>query len=183
MQNLLSSIKNIYSQTNVIKRESTLGYKYHHMLHIGILLIVLLTAQFVYAKNDSIVLNRESAELCLETASTLEEALNYLDQTVDMSLMSDIETLHDFSTALQKDIKMSTEKRFSILTSNTLERIGNFGLGKIPDVVDVLKTTGKLPSSFNLPATLGRRNLLPQFQDILAAARPILIRLPITLMG
>jgi len=130
------------------------------VLHAVISLVCFIIAQPVYAGNVSdlnvtVVVNREAAELCLETASTLEEAVNYIDRTAESNLISDIKALHDFSIALEKDIETSTGRSFAVLRSHTLEQIGSFGLGKLPDVVDALKKTGKLPSSFGLPATFG----------------------------
>ena len=42
-----------------------------------------------------------------------------------------------------------------LLRSHTVEQLGNWGLGKIPDLVGVLQKKGKLPGSFKLPATFG----------------------------
>ncbi|MBW2660522.1 MAG: hypothetical protein JRD93_00705 [Deltaproteobacteria bacterium] len=140
------------------------GYKYMRylkaMLYALMALVCFVIAERVHAGNvtdlnETLVVNRQAAELCLETASTLEEAFNYIDETDEINLMGNIKLLHDFSTALQKDIETSPAKGFTVLRSYTLEEIGKFGLGKMPGVVDVLKKTGKLPSSFNLPATFG----------------------------
>ena len=140
------------------------GYKYMRyrkaILYALMSLVCFVIAERVHAGNvadlnETVVVNRQAAELCLETASTLEEALNYIDETDEINLMGDIKVLHDFSTALQKDIETSPAKGFTILRSYTLEEIGKFGLEKMPGVVDVLKKTGELPSSFNLPATFG----------------------------
>ncbi len=49
---------------------------------------------------------------------------------------------------------MSKKGGFAILRSHTLEQIGKFGLGKMPDVVDALQKSGKLHSSFKLPPGL-----------------------------
>ena len=145
-------------------RDTGSHWRHHFGTPILVVLSFIMIAQSVHAVSENNLnhrmrVYRESAELCLETATTLEDALNYMDQTTESSLIGRIKTLHDFSSALEKDIQVSTEGGFTILRSHTLEQIGNFGLGEMANVVDVLKKTGRLPTSFNLPATFGAEEL------------------------
>lgn len=106
--------------------------------------------------DKKIIVESEAAELLLETSSTMEEVINhFLDEEDQDETIGNIKALHDFVIALQKDIEMSKEGKFTVLRSHTLEQVGRFGLGKMPDLVDFLKKKEILPSSFKLPPTFG----------------------------
>jgi hypothetical protein len=83
--------------------------------------------------NTPVFVNRHTAELCLETASTLEDAMNYLDKSTESHLINNISRLHDFTVALQKDIEMSMPGGPILWRSYTLEQVGKFGLGQMPN--------------------------------------------------
>jgi len=106
------------------------------------------------------VVNRQAVELCLETASTLESVIKYIDDTYKKNIASNINDLYGFIAALGNDISESRNRKFVFLRSNTVEQIGKFGLGKMPDFVDFLKDRKYLPQSFNLPATFGTEDFV-----------------------
>lgn len=133
-------------------------YKTKKLIILFSILLSLIFVMDLFAarvNNNFLLIPRQSAELCLQTASTLKIALNYLDEIPNIDLTNEIDTLDDFIMALRKDIESARDKRFALLSSHTLEQIGRFGLGKMPDVVNALKKAGKLPHSFKLPATFG----------------------------
>lgn len=103
-----------------------------------------------------ILVNRDTAEFLLETASTLEEAGNYINKSApEIKIADKLRDIYDFADAVQQDLEMSKGKKLTVLTSHTLEQIGRYGLSKTPQIVDMLKKYGKLPAGFNLPSTFG----------------------------
>ena len=107
-----------------------------------------------------VVVDRRAAELCLETASMLEEAANYLDKDLDSKLLGNVKVLNNFSVALEKDIEMMAGDKFAVLRSHTLEQFGKFGLSKMPDIVELAKAKKMLPSSFELAPSFGEEEFV-----------------------
>lgn len=109
----------------------------------------------------SLEVNKGAAEHCLETAAALEKTLNYLDKKYyksgaeESKLAGNIKDLYDFIDAFKKDIERSQNSKFTIMSSHTLEQLGKFGLGNMPEFVAYLQDKGHLSQSFKLPATFG----------------------------
>lgn len=122
-----------------------------------ILFPLVISAQNPFDSNDIIIIDRQEAALLLETASTLEKSLNYLDKNLNMNFNSNLKDLSDFVLSLEKDIgnKSSGNAWHVIIKSHTLEQFGNFGLSKLPDVVDFLIDKKVLPATYKLPPTFG----------------------------
>lgn len=109
--------------------------------------------------NSALQAYHEKVSLCLETAATLETVLNYLDESTETSDLKNLKSAHDFTVALRNDLAMSQKTGFTVLRSHTLEQIGNFGMERLPDIVEVLKKNGKLPKAFKLPPSFGAAEL------------------------
>lgn len=97
----------------------------------------------------------QQTDFMLESLSTLEKGLNYLDPLFDDETFGYLKDAYDFTDALRKDIETYGDQGFSPERSHTFEQSAKLVLGKVPDLVAYLQKTGKLSESFKLPATFG----------------------------
>jgi hypothetical protein len=65
----------------------------------------------------------------------------------------------DLIDAIGKDIEETSNERFVLLKSNTLEKVGQVGIENLPKTVVALKRSGILPKTFNLPGTFGAEDI------------------------
>jgi hypothetical protein len=81
-------------------------------------------------------------------------AVNLLYKLADRDIPPEIKFPLAFTSPIIQDMRAAQEGRYSLFTSQSLERVGQFGLKELPKIVDILKEQGKLSPSFNLPPAM-----------------------------
>jgi len=82
------------------------------------------------------------------------DATRLVYKLAEVEMPAEMKVPLSFAGPVLQDLRSAGEGRFHPLTSQSLERIGKFGMQELPKVVDVLKQQGKLPSSFSLSPVL-----------------------------
>jgi len=110
------------------------------------------------------------AEFRLETLQTnvdrFYDATKTLYKVANIELPAEMQVPLAFAAPVMGDIRSAGEGRFHPLTSQSLERIGKFGMGELPKIIATLETQGRLPTGY-----LARVNpFLAAAPDIVAGA-------------
>lgn len=93
------------------------------------------------------------------------DAASVLYSFSNKEMPDELKRVLNFTGPLLQDMRAVQEGQFHVLTSQTLERAGRFGMKELPTLVQHLKRAGKLPRSFTLPGPL-----MAGLPDIVAGA-------------
>jgi len=92
------------------------------------------------------------AEFRLETLQTNVDRFNNVAKTLykiaGVDMPSEMKVPLAFAAPVMGDVRSAGQGTFHPLTSQSLERVGKFGMSELPKIIGVLETQGRLPSGY-----------------------------------